>query len=79
MQKLFLHLYNAEIQSIIVEGGTKTINHFLESNLWDEAKVYIGNTFFYKGIEAPKIAIEPVKEEKISDSKLITFRNENAD
>ena len=75
LQKLFLHLYNAEIQSIIVEGGTKTINHFLESNLWDEAKVYIGNTFFYKGIEAPKIAIEPVKEEKISDSKLITYRN----
>jgi len=79
LRQLFLHLYNAEIQSIIVEGGTKTINHFLEANLWDEAKVYIGNTFFHKGIEAPKTAIEPVKEEKISDSKLITYRNTNAD
>ena len=46
LTKLFSHLYNTEIQSIIVEGGTQTINHFLEANLWDEAKVYIGNTFF---------------------------------
>ncbi len=79
LQQLFYHLYKADIQSIIVEGGTKTINHFLEANLWDEAKVYIGNTFFHKGVKAPEIKINPIKKETFSDSKLFTYRNPNAD
>ncbi|MEO6868321.1 MAG: riboflavin biosynthesis protein RibD, partial [Ginsengibacter sp.] len=37
-----------------VEGGTKTIQHFIDSDLWDEARV-ITNTKMQigKGIAAP--------------------------
>lgn len=49
-------LYKYEIQSVIVEGGKKTLETFIEANRWDEAFVYSGDTvFFNKGIQAPKL------------------------
>ncbi len=68
-------LYKKEIQSIIIEGGSFTLNSFIQENLWDEAKVFIGDKFFRKGVKAPKILQNPVKKENISDSKLFTFEN----
>ena len=32
-------LYRQGIQSLIVEGGLKTLEYFLEQNLWDEIRV----------------------------------------
>ncbi len=77
-RQLFSFLYSSEIQSIIIEGGTQTINAFIKSNYWDEAKVFTGDKFFHKGVKAPKINIEPEKKESVSGSKLLTFRNFNA-
>ena len=46
-------LYTYQIQSIIVEGGTFTLQQFIDSNLWDEARVFTGTSNFINGIEAP--------------------------
>lgn len=78
LNNLFSYLYDNEIQSLIVEGGTKTLNYFLEANFWDEARVYIGDKFFNSGIKAPEINIGPEKKELISGSRLFTYRNTNA-
>ena len=48
-------LYALKISSIVVEGGTKIINKFIEANMWDEANVIIGQNTFGKGVEAPVI------------------------
>ncbi len=48
-------LYEYEIQSIIVEGGAQILQSFIYDNLWDEARIFIGNTIFKKGLNAPKI------------------------
>ncbi|MBT8260877.1 MAG: bifunctional diaminohydroxyphosphoribosylaminopyrimidine deaminase/5-amino-6-(5-phosphoribosylamino)uracil reductase RibD, partial [Bacteroidia bacterium] len=37
-------LYQENINSVIIEGGTKTLQTFIDENLWDEARVFIGNT-----------------------------------
>ena len=44
-----------DIQSLIVEGGTQTINQFIDTNLWDEAYNFVGKVKFNSGIKAPKI------------------------
>ena len=31
-------IYSKGISSILVEGGTKTINYFIEKNLWNEVE-----------------------------------------
>jgi diaminohydroxyphosphoribosylaminopyrimidine deaminase/5-amino-6-(5-phosphoribosylamino)uracil reductase len=54
-QSILTTLYKNNINSIIVEGGAKTINAFIMSGLWDEARIFTGETTFKKGVPAPKI------------------------
>ena len=48
--------YSLGIQSILVEGGAKTLQSFIDSNIWDEARV-ITNTEMHipEGIDAPQL------------------------
>jgi diaminohydroxyphosphoribosylaminopyrimidine deaminase/5-amino-6-(5-phosphoribosylamino)uracil reductase len=69
-------LYRRQIQSLIVEGGAKLINSFIEALLWDEARVFTGNKFFGLGVAAPKLSIAPAMTERWRDFKLDIFRRE---
>ena len=73
--QLFNALVNRNIQSLIVEGGERVLNYFIERNLWDEARIFIGNKVFIKGIAAPKIERKIIKEELLGDSKLFLIKN----
>lgn len=46
-------LYRHQIQSVIIEGGTKTLQTFIDTDLWDEARVFTGALFLKDGIKAP--------------------------
>ncbi len=47
--------YSKGIQSVFVEGGAKTLQQFMDSGLWDEARIFHGNVNFNEGIKAPVI------------------------
>lgn len=47
------YLHSMNIISLFVEGGARLINDFITNGLWDEARVFRGNTRFHKGIDAP--------------------------
>ena len=53
LQQILNILFQKGIQSIIVEGGSITIQHFINSGLWDEARVITGQKKFEDGIKAP--------------------------
>ncbi len=46
-----LHKHN--IQSILIEGGTRTLQSFIDVNMWDEARVFTSNSLLKKGIKSP--------------------------
>ncbi|MEI6123328.1 MAG: bifunctional diaminohydroxyphosphoribosylaminopyrimidine deaminase/5-amino-6-(5-phosphoribosylamino)uracil reductase RibD [Bacteroidota bacterium] len=48
-------LHQRNIQSLIVEGGRMLLQSFIDANLWDEARVFSGNLFFFGGTRAPQI------------------------
>lgn len=48
-------LYQLQIQSVIIEGGAKTIDLFIQSGIWDEARILTGNQQIKDGVKAPKI------------------------
>ena len=52
-QVILEKLYQHNIQSIIIEGGYQTLQSFITANLWDEARVLIGNIAFKTGVNAP--------------------------
>ena len=69
-------LYNNEINSVIIEGGSKTLQTFIDGNLWDEARVFKGKSTFGKGILAPTIQGKHISEEKILSDNLKIYTND---
>ncbi|MDX9882758.1 MAG: bifunctional diaminohydroxyphosphoribosylaminopyrimidine deaminase/5-amino-6-(5-phosphoribosylamino)uracil reductase RibD [Prolixibacteraceae bacterium] len=69
------HLYRNNIQSVIIEGGTRLLTSVISSGLWDEAHVYQGNQFFGHGIKAPQITGEIIALELLDDCRLTVMRN----
>jgi diaminohydroxyphosphoribosylaminopyrimidine deaminase/5-amino-6-(5-phosphoribosylamino)uracil reductase len=63
-------LYANQIQSVIIEGGAQTLQTFIEANLWDEARVFTGENYFYEGLLAPKISGDVQKTLTIGNDKL---------
>ena len=68
-------LYKNNIQSVIIEGGSKTLQSFIDANLWDEARVFIGQTTFQNGTTAPNISGNPVASFDIMNDELKIFKN----
>ena len=68
--KILNLLYQRELQSVIVEGGAFTLNEFIRSGLWDEARVFTGEIDFGEGVNAPELDAEPSQEKNISGASL---------
>jgi len=68
-------LYKYEIQSVIIEGGSQTLQSFINANLWDEAFVFVGTTNFKDGLKAPEIKKVPIEIRKISNDTLKIYKN----
>ncbi|MES2812091.1 MAG: bifunctional diaminohydroxyphosphoribosylaminopyrimidine deaminase/5-amino-6-(5-phosphoribosylamino)uracil reductase RibD [Bacteroidota bacterium] len=68
-------LFANEIQSVIIEGGSKTLQTFIDENLWDEAKVFKGNTIFSSGTNAPVITEKIIAQKKVVNDQLVIYSN----
>jgi diaminohydroxyphosphoribosylaminopyrimidine deaminase/5-amino-6-(5-phosphoribosylamino)uracil reductase len=64
------YLYKWGIQSLFIEGGTKVLNHFISTGLWDEARIFHGKQVFQEGIKAPEIEGKLLSKTKFSNSIL---------
>jgi diaminohydroxyphosphoribosylaminopyrimidine deaminase/5-amino-6-(5-phosphoribosylamino)uracil reductase len=65
------------IQSLLVEGGKSLLESYMRENLWDEARVYIGNARFGSGIKAPETAWILDREEPLDDSLMRIYYKSN--
>ncbi|MDR3047325.1 MAG: bifunctional diaminohydroxyphosphoribosylaminopyrimidine deaminase/5-amino-6-(5-phosphoribosylamino)uracil reductase RibD [Bacteroidales bacterium] len=63
-------LYARNIQSIIVEGGKKTLESFISSGLWDEARILTGNQSWGQGLPAPTFNVTDSKPIIIADNTI---------
>lgn len=69
-------LYKRDIQSLFIEGGQVTLQHFIDKNLWDEARVFTGKINFNEGIRSPNISQPATKQINIDKALLeIYIRN----
>ncbi|QDW23121.1 bifunctional diaminohydroxyphosphoribosylaminopyrimidine deaminase/5-amino-6-(5-phosphoribosylamino)uracil reductase RibD [Flavobacterium sp. KBS0721] len=68
-------LHRNQIQSIIIEGGLQTLQSFIDENIWDEARIFIGNISFEKGTKAPMIQMKNPIKTNIQSDELLNIRN----
>ncbi len=69
-------LHRNNINSVIIEGGAQTLQSFIDSNLWDEARVFTGNIDFNEGVKAPKFLGKLISEQTIKQDSLKFYLND---
>jgi diaminohydroxyphosphoribosylaminopyrimidine deaminase/5-amino-6-(5-phosphoribosylamino)uracil reductase len=69
-------LQKHNIQSVLIEGGTQTLQTFIDADLWDEANVFIGDVSFKKGVKAPNFSAKSVLETHIKNDILKKYKND---
>jgi len=78
LSAVLMDLNQRKIQSLIVEGGSKTLQDFIHQNYWDEARVFTAEKTFQEGIKAPTIQASPLYEQASGSDTLRTYRNFNS-
>ena len=75
IKELLSNLYKDNISSILIEGGRITIQKFIDSNFWDEARLLVGEKKIENGTKSPSIKGISWIEKKINMDKLYISRN----
>ncbi len=79
LPQLLTDLYQRNIQSVLVEGGTTLLNSFMDAGLWDEGRVFrsqtmLGSTPLNGGVKAPIVRGTLRSREKVGKDELIILR-----
>lgn len=76
LSDLMKTLYKEQIQSLIIEGGSFTLQQFINANLWDEAIVIKNeNLKLENGTKAPEFDFQYNKVENFRDNSIEFYRN----
>lgn len=75
LNQLIHDLFKRKIQSVIVEGGALTLNLFIKSGMWDEARVFRSQRSFGQGIEAPALKGNLISEESVFNDTLMIYHH----
>ena len=67
--------YYDKILSIIVEGGTKTLSNFIDSDVWDEMRVFRTKEKLGDGIKGPRLKLMESNKVNIGDNELNYYLN----
>lgn len=72
------HLYEEKKQSLLVEGGARTLQSFLDAGLWDELRVETAPFCLGEGVRAPQLpgGVRLVRQEEY-DGRTIQFYERN--
>lgn len=74
LNQLVSDLNKRNIQSVLVEGGTQTLQYFIDAGLWDEARVFTSPHTFGKGIRSPRLHGNLVCSESVLTDTLSIYQ-----
>ena len=77
MEEMLHVLYELNLQSVLIEGGAKTLQSFIDADVWDEARVVTNiEMIIEKGISAPEMKnFKLITQEKYLNDSISYFRN----
>jgi diaminohydroxyphosphoribosylaminopyrimidine deaminase / 5-amino-6-(5-phosphoribosylamino)uracil reductase len=72
-------MYQEQVQSVIVEGGAKLLQSFIDEDVWDEARVITNSALTIgEGVDAPMLRnYLQVQEKHIKNDTITFFRKPN--
>tara|TARA_R110002096_G_scaffold72174_4_gene172191 strand:- start:39505 stop:40587 length:1083 start_codon:yes stop_codon:yes gene_type:complete len=75
VQSVVDYCVQENILSLIIEGGAGVLNQFIAANVWDEARIFVGNQEFEEGIEAPILTGDLQYHGNLEQDQLFIYRN----
>jgi len=76
-QNILYQLYLLDVQSLIVEGGSQTLQAFIDVGLWDEARIFISPEQWGTGLPTPKLGQLPTTTQQVGNDILQVYFNYN--
>ncbi len=76
INSLLKELYKQKNQSVIVEGGTTTLQSFIDENIWDEARIFTTDKKLENGVKSPIIKGKKISEIEIDTDCLKIILND---
>jgi diaminohydroxyphosphoribosylaminopyrimidine deaminase/5-amino-6-(5-phosphoribosylamino)uracil reductase len=76
VQSILDAIYEEGIQSVLVEGGSATIQSFIDTGLWDETRIITGQQKFISGTSAPTLSGEIYKQEVFFKDQINYYWNQ---
>lgn len=73
--QILKELYRRKITSLMVEGGAKTIQSFIDSGVWDEVRCEVSPVTLGKGVGAPQFDLSESQQTECGGSKIYTKYN----
>jgi diaminohydroxyphosphoribosylaminopyrimidine deaminase/5-amino-6-(5-phosphoribosylamino)uracil reductase len=73
-QYILFQLYLQDVQSLIIEGGAKTLEAFISAGLWDEARIFTGRSTLQQGIKSPVIQGDIMSVDIVGDDTLTIMK-----
>jgi len=75
IKKILKELHKQNIQSVKIEGGSITLQSFIDANIWDEARIFTANKLLSQGLKTPIIEGKIILERKIGTDTLEIITN----
>lgn len=77
--QILKHLHSRNINSILVEGGAMLLQSFIDSGLWDVARVEVNKSLFLKnGVRAPHLPSSEQTSIIVGGNEILHFAPEKA-
>ena len=78
IEEIIFYLYEHKTLSFIVEGGPKTIQQFIDANLWDEARIIKSNKNIGKGYAANQLSNHTfLYDDPKGNDTILYYKNNN--
>lgn len=74
--QLLHKLYEFGITSLLIEGGTQTLQSFIDSDIWDEARVIKAPVSFGEGLKAPDFNGTVIQTKQINSNTLTIYKHD---
>lgn len=75
LENLLAKLYENQIISVLVEGGSYTLQQFLDADLWDEVIIIKNeNLNLEEGTRSPDFNLNPIDIQEFRENKILYFK-----
>lgn len=74
LEQVLKDMLKQNLHSVLIEGGAFTLQRFIDALVWDEVRMFVSPRSFGKGIKAPVLHGNLIREEAVMKDRLFIYQ-----